>query len=121
MDVSSGLSDLWELFGELFEDITQAFQKLSVLIQKNPQFWTWLTVWLGVVWICMRWTKLVAEANERRIFAAAESRLSILIRDASGVSAPTEAAAAPPDHILEGQSGPDEGCLETPESPATSV
>jgi len=95
MQFSQGLSDLWELLGETFGEVTRDLHKLQGLVQRNPQFWTWLTVWLALVWICLRWSKKVAEANDRRIFQAAEARLSQLMENAKTESIPDEPSAFP--------------------------
>jgi hypothetical protein len=81
MNFSAELSELWESFGGLCEELAHDGHKLVDLVQRNPQFWHWLTVWLGLVWLCMRWSKIVADANERRIIEAAEARLVVLVQE----------------------------------------
>lgn len=115
MQLSQELSDLWELFGETFGEITRDLHKLQALVQRNPQFWTWLTVWLALVWICLRWSKKVAEANERRIFQAAEARLSQLMENTKTESIPGEPSALPADAVSSTENTA-QGATETSEN-----
>src|SRR5215469_3967714 len=94
MEISQELSELWELFGELCEEAAKHLHGLSERVASTPQVSTWLTVWLGVVWISMRWSRIVAERGERRIYDAAESRLSVLVLEGGGDAPPDSADAA---------------------------
>lgn len=86
MDVSLELSGLWESFGELCEEFARDSHSLTERIQRHPQFWTWLTVWFGLVWISMRWSRIVADRNDRRIFETAEARLSTFVVEGDDVT-----------------------------------
>jgi hypothetical protein len=97
MDFSQRLTDLWVLFGELCEEIVHGIAELAALVRRNPQMWPWLTIWLGVVWLCVRWTKIVTRDNERRLYEAAEARLhGLMIAKPAGAAEPPapEAPAA---------------------------
>lgn len=94
------LSELWELFGEISEEVAHYLNKLADLIERNPECWTWFTVWLGLIWVCLRWTKIVADKNDRRIYEAAEARLGILIRQRQDALLACQGAGEELDELL---------------------
>ena len=91
MQIPLELTELWELFGTLCEEIALDLQTLATRLEQNPHIWNWVGIWLGLFWICLRCARKVIDANERRIYQAAEARLGALIHDGGG--APTDLTA----------------------------
>lgn len=83
MEFSEALSELWMLVGELLDVLIAELYPLAVRIERTPHFWTWIFVWLGLFWLCLRWINIAKDANERRIYDAAEARLSALMDEAN--------------------------------------
>ena len=85
MQFSEALSELWVLIGELLEVLIADGHRLAHRIETTPQFWPWVSVWLGLIWVSLRWIHIARNAYERRIYEAAEARLSALVHeDATG-------------------------------------
>jgi hypothetical protein len=85
MKFSQVLSEVWatarEIGLECAQDLGDGLASAWQMSERTPKFWTWTTLWLAVVWISLRWTRLVFEASERRIMDTAESRLGGLVTE----------------------------------------